>query len=112
MNAVSSKQMSDVHSDNPKFAIQNRKWAGIFTIAFAFGDSDCRTYRAIVATLMAVFCLVPIGRAESQDERAKQIEAARKEGRFAWYTATNLTESKPLLNDFEKQYPFIQGEIF
>ena len=45
------------------------------------------------------------------DDRTKMIEAAKKEGRLVWYTSTNLTESKPLLDDFEKQYPFIKGEI-
>jgi len=45
-------------------------------------------------------------------ERAKLIEGAKKEGKLAWYTSTNVTESKPLLDDFEKQYPFIKGEIF
>ena len=78
----------------------------------AVASSDCRTYRVMVAILMAVFFLFPIGRAESQDDRAKQIEAAKKEGKLVWYTSTNLTESKPLLNDFEKQYPSIKGEIF
>jgi iron(III) transport system substrate-binding protein len=46
------------------------------------------------------------------DDRAKQIEAAKKEGKLLWYTSTNVTESKPLLDDFEKQYPSIKGEIF
>ena len=46
------------------------------------------------------------------DDRAKQIEAAKKEGKLVWYTSTSVTESKPLLDDFEKQYPFIKGEIF
>src|SRR4026207_342063 len=45
------------------------------------------------------------------DENAKLVEGAKKEGRLVWYTSTNLTESKPLLDDFEKQYPFIKGEI-
>jgi iron(III) transport system substrate-binding protein len=40
------------------------------------------------------------------------IEGAKKEGKLLWYTSTNVTESKPLLDDFEKQYPFIKGEIF
>jgi len=78
----------------------------------AVTSSDCHKCRVVLTILMTLSFASPINRAESQDERAKQIEAARKEGRFAWYTATNLTESKPLLNDFEKQYPFIQGEIF
>jgi iron(III) transport system substrate-binding protein len=46
------------------------------------------------------------------DERARMVEAAKKEGKLVWYTSTNVTESKPLLDDFEKQYPFIRGEIF
>ena len=69
-------------------------------------------YRVICAILLAVFSLSPINRAWGQDDRAKQIEAAKKEGKLVWYTSTNVTESKPLLNDFERQYPFIKGDIF
>jgi iron(III) transport system substrate-binding protein len=43
---------------------------------------------------------------------AKLIEAAKKEGKVVWYTSTSVTESKPLLDDFEKLYPFVKGEIF
>src|SRR5512145_2626910 len=46
------------------------------------------------------------------DEKAKLVEASKKEGKLVWYTSTNVTESKPLLDDFEKQYPFVKGEIF
>jgi len=46
------------------------------------------------------------------DEQARLVEGAKKEGKLIWYTSTNVTESKPLLDDFEKQYPFIKGEIF
>lgn len=63
--------------------------------------------------LSAAFLLVQASVTWSQtDDRAKQIEAAKKEGKLLWYTSTNVTESKPLLDDFEKQYPFIKGEIF
>jgi iron(III) transport system substrate-binding protein len=41
----------------------------------------------------------------------KLIEGARKEGKLVWYTSTNVTDSKPLLDDFEKLYPFLKGEI-
>src|ERR1041385_3053644 len=78
----------------------------------AVASSDCRAYRVMLAILIALFFLSPVNRAWSQDDRAKQIEAAKKESALVWYTTTNLTESKPLLNDFEKQYPFIKGEIF
>src|SRR5262249_3183858 len=69
-------------------------------------------YGVICAIFLAAVFLSPINRAWSQDDRAKQIEAAKKEGKLVWYTSTNVTESKPLLNEFEKQYPFIKGEIF
>ena len=46
------------------------------------------------------------------DEKAKLVEGAKKEGKLVWYTSTNVTESKPLLDDFEKQHPFVKGEIF
>ena len=42
---------------------------------------------------------------------ARLVEAAKKEGKLVWYTSTNVSESKPLLDDFEKLYPFIKGEI-
>ena len=59
---------------------------------------------------LAIFLCPP---AWSQtDERSKLVEGAKKEGKLIWYTSTNITESKPLLDDFEKQYPFIKGEIF
>src|SRR5262245_46868398 len=45
------------------------------------------------------------------DERTKLVEAAKTEGKLIWYTSTNLTESKPLLDDFEKIHG-IRGEIF
>ena len=45
------------------------------------------------------------------DERARLVQAAKKEGKLIWYTSTNLTESKPLLDDFEKLHG-IRGEIF
>src|SRR5262245_1272977 len=69
-------------------------------------------YRVICAISLGVFFLSSINQAWGQDDRAKQIEAAKQEGKLVWYTSTNVTESKPLLNDFEKLYPFIKGEIF
>ena len=66
----------------------------------------------ISALFLAVLFLCSTDRAWSQDNRGKQLEAAKKEGKLIWYTSANVTESKPLLDDFEKQYPFIKGEIF
>src|SRR5574342_849630 len=48
--------------------------------------------------------------AQSND-RSARIEAAKKEGKLNWYTATSLDESKPLLEDFESLYPFVKGDL-
>ncbi|HEX5607656.1 MAG TPA: hypothetical protein VFY96_14120 [Candidatus Binatia bacterium] len=45
------------------------------------------------------------------DAQANWRKAPKREGKLIWYTSTNVTESKPFLYDFEKQYPFIKGEI-
>ena len=66
----------------------------------------------VSAIFVAIFFLCLADRAWSQDDRGKQIERAKKEGKLIWYTSANVTESKPLLDDFEKKYPFIKGEIF
>jgi hypothetical protein len=69
--------------------------------------------RLVCVGLWAIFSFLGGQPAWGQiDERTKLIEAAKKEGKLVWYTSTNVTESKPLLDDFEKQYPFIKREIF
>jgi iron(III) transport system substrate-binding protein len=40
------------------------------------------------------------------------IEAARKEGRFTWYTSMNIDDSQPLLDAFMQKYPFIKAELW
>jgi hypothetical protein len=60
--------------------------------------------------LAAIFLLVTVQFSWSQSD-AKLVEAAKKEGKLVWYTSTNVNESKPLLDDFEKLYG-IKGEIF
>jgi iron(III) transport system substrate-binding protein len=67
-------------------------------------------YRIRVSLLMTV--LLSLARLGWAQTDAKLIEAAKKEGKLVWYTSTSLTESKPLLDDFEKLYPFVTGEIF
>src|SRR4026209_1518098 len=64
-------------------------------------------------SLWAIFLSIGVTAAWGQaDEKAKLVEGAKKEGKLVWYTSTNVTESKPLLDDFEKQYPLVKGEIF
>jgi iron(III) transport system substrate-binding protein len=40
------------------------------------------------------------------------LEAARREGRLAWYTSMNIDDSQPLLDAFRKKYPFIKPELW
>jgi iron(III) transport system substrate-binding protein len=39
------------------------------------------------------------------------VEGAKKEGRLVWYTSMAIDTSKPLLDAFQKEYPFIRAEL-
>ena len=39
------------------------------------------------------------------------VEAAKKEGKVVWYTSMAIDTSKPLLDAFTKEYPFIKAEL-
>ena len=39
------------------------------------------------------------------------IEGAKKEGKLVWYTSMAIDTSKPLLDAFLKEYPFIKAEL-
>lgn len=63
----------------------------------------------VVVCSFILFQAAP-GRAQSGD-RAKLIEGAKKEGKLVWYTSMAIDTSKPLLDAFMKEYPFIQAEL-
>ena len=65
-----------------------------------------------IPVLFLMVLLLMIARTSGAQSDAKLIDAAKKEGKLLWYTSTSVTESKPLLDDFEKLYPFLKGEIF
>src|SRR5574341_2505469 len=39
------------------------------------------------------------------------VEGAKKEGRLVWYTSMAIDTSKPLLDAFQKEYPFVKAEL-
>jgi iron(III) transport system substrate-binding protein len=39
------------------------------------------------------------------------VEAAKKENKLVWYTSMAIDTSKPLLDAFQKEYPFIKAEL-
>ena len=40
------------------------------------------------------------------------IENAKKEGKVAWYTTMNVSQSKPVMDAFQKKYPFIEPVLY
>lgn len=42
----------------------------------------------------------------------KLIEAAKQEGQLVYYTTMTLSQSKKVVDAFEKKYPFIKAELF
>ena len=48
--------------------------------------------------------------AQTQSQSAL-IEAAKKEGKVVWYTSMAIDTSKPLLDAFLKEYPFIKADL-
>src|SRR5512132_2391800 len=39
------------------------------------------------------------------------VEGAKKEGALVFYTTMDVQNSKPLLDAFNKKYPFIKGDL-
>jgi iron(III) transport system substrate-binding protein len=68
-------------------------------------------------SLVAFYCLafwhfgLPWAFGQSE-HTTRLIEGAKKEGKLVWYTSIALPESKPLLDAFEKKYPFVKTELF
>lgn len=71
---------------------------------FGLKGHGMRVWFSVILLLLAVHA----GWAQSDP---KLIEAAKKEGKLVWYTSTSVTDSQPLLDDFEKLFPFLKGEI-
>src|ERR1043166_7863604 len=80
-----------------------------------FYRSKCmRLVRAIKAALLASFLIAAFGSpaGAQSNATAKLIEGAKKEGLLSWYTSMSVVESKPIADEFEKQYPFIKVDLF
>src|SRR5678816_1969382 len=55
-------------------------------------------------------CLSVVANLHAQSQPAL-VEAAKKEGKLVWYTSMAIDTSKPLLDAFVKEYPFIKAEL-
>jgi iron(III) transport system substrate-binding protein len=63
-------------------------------------------FSALLLTLLLSF--TSILHAQSQ---SALVEGAKKEGKLVWYTSMAIDTSKPLLDAFQKEYPFIKSEL-
>jgi len=52
-----------------------------------------------------------IARAQEGVERSL-VEGAKKEGQVVWYTTMNVSQSKPVVDAFQKKYPFIEPILY
>ncbi len=59
---------------------------------------------------LLIFSLVTVQSAWAQPS-PELLQAAKKESKLVWYTSMAIDTSKPLLDVFLKQYPFIQAEL-
>jgi iron(III) transport system substrate-binding protein len=66
-----------------------------------------KQYLWLLITFLAFVVVAENAKAASPDV----IEKAKQEGQFYFYTNLNIGESKPLLDAFEKKYPFIQAKL-
>ncbi|OGQ19357.1 MAG: hypothetical protein A3C54_05385 [Deltaproteobacteria bacterium RIFCSPHIGHO2_02_FULL_60_17] len=70
---------------------------------------NCLRFLSIV--LIAIV-LLPHGRLQAQSEHTKKLmDGAKKEGRVVWYTSMAIDTSKPLLDAFMKEYPFLKADL-
>lgn len=60
--------------------------------------------------LFGIFSLFP-REVLGQTSPGNLVEEAKKEGKVTFYTTTNVSESKPLLDGFRSRYPFIESEL-
>lgn len=66
-------------------------------------------YSVWLAVILSVGILTPRSDANSTKEL---IEGAKKEGGVVYYTTMTLSQSKKVMDRFEKKYPFIKTELF
>src|ERR1043166_1643922 len=62
--------------------------------------------------LSALFLPIFAAAQNQATERAKLIEAARKEGKVLVYVSSNASDAKALEAAFEKKYPFVNMEFY
>lgn len=71
-----------------------------------------RIARLTFISLFYIACLLRVETGWGQTgEAARLVEGAKKEGKLVWYTSMAIDTSKPLLDAFLKQHPFIKADL-
>ena len=66
----------------------------------------------IIAALNALIgCILSAFLVFAQSPGAAVLEGAKKEGKLTWYTSMAIDTSKPLLDAFLAEYPFMKAEL-
>ncbi len=62
--------------------------------------------------LAVILCVGFSGQRSDANSIKELIEGAKKEGSVVYYTTMTLSQSKKVVDRFEKKYPFIKPELF
>ena len=65
----------------------------------------------ILSLLIVALSLFPARFYAQSSAQSALVEGAKKEGKLVWYTSMAIDTSKPLLDAFLKEYPFIKAEL-
>jgi ABC-type Fe3+ transport system substrate-binding protein len=65
----------------------------------------------ILSTSVFFFCQAFVAPVQAQSNQ-QLIEEAKKEGNVSYYTTMTLSQSKKVVDKFQKKYPFIKPELF
>jgi iron(III) transport system substrate-binding protein len=64
-----------------------------------------------LSLVIIVFAVIPATLRAQSSSQPSLVEAAKKEAKLVWYTSMAIDTSKPLLDAFIKEYPFIKAEL-
>ena len=64
-----------------------------------------------LSLVIIVFAVIPATLCAQSSSQPSLVEAAKKEAKLVWYTSMAIDTSKPLLDAFIKEYPFIKAEL-
>ncbi len=65
----------------------------------------------LLVLLMSTVLIAARGFAQDQ-HTARLIEGAKKEGELVWYASMGLSDAQPLINEFERLYPFVKVRLY